>query len=52
MYGTGVYFAIQNAIKVFQSDARVRAEALQRAEARTVFDASHTSEKVLMSLYL
>ena len=39
MYGIGVYFAIQNAIKAFQPDARM------------VFDAPYTPEKVLMSLY-
>ena len=51
MYGIGVYFAIQNAIKAFRPDARLRAEALQRAEARMVFDAPYTPEKVLTSLY-
>ena len=39
MYGIGVYFAIQNAIKAFRPDARM------------VFDAPYTPEKVLMSLY-
>lgn len=39
MYGIGVYFAIQNAIKTFRPDARM------------VFDAPYTPEKVLMSLY-
>lgn len=39
MYGIGVYFAIQNAIKAFQPDARM------------VFDAPYTPEKVLMALY-
>jgi xanthine dehydrogenase large subunit len=40
MYGIGVYFAIQNAIKAFRPDARM------------VFDAPYTPEKVLMSLYV
>jgi xanthine dehydrogenase large subunit len=39
MYGIGVYFAIQNAIKAFRPDARM------------VFDAPYTPEKVLMSFY-
>jgi xanthine dehydrogenase large subunit len=39
MYGIGVYFAIQNAIKAFRPDARM------------VFDAPYTPENVLMSLY-
>ncbi|HRH38416.1 MAG TPA: molybdopterin-dependent oxidoreductase, partial [Flavobacteriales bacterium] len=39
MYGIGVYFAIQNAIKAFRPDTRM------------VFDAPYTPEKVLMSLY-
>lgn len=39
MYGIGVYFAIQNAIKAFRPDARM------------AFDAPYTPEKVLMSLY-
>ena len=39
MYGIGVYFAIQNAIKAFRPDARM------------VFDAPYTPEKVLMDLY-
>jgi xanthine dehydrogenase large subunit len=39
MYGIGVYFAIQNAIKAFRPDARM------------VFDAPYTPEKVLMGLY-
>ncbi len=39
MYGIGVYFAIQNAIKAFRPDACL------------VFDAPYTSEKVLMCLY-
>ena len=39
MYGIGVYFAIQNAIKTFRPDARM------------VFDAPYTPEKVLMGLY-
>ncbi|MBL7940036.1 MAG: molybdopterin-dependent oxidoreductase [Flavobacteriales bacterium] len=39
MYGIGVYFAIQNAIKAFRPDVRM------------VFDAPYTPEKVLMSLY-
>lgn len=39
MYGIGVYFAIQNAIKAFRPDAHM------------VFDAPYTPEKVLMSLY-
>ena len=39
MYGIGVYFAIQNAIKAFRPDARM------------VFDAPYTPEKVLMELY-
>ena len=39
MYGIGVYFAIQNAITAFRPDARM------------VFDAPYTPEKVLMSLY-
>ncbi|MCI1752535.1 MAG: molybdopterin-dependent oxidoreductase [Flavobacteriales bacterium] len=39
MYGIGVYFAIQNAIKAFRPDARM------------VFDAPYTPEKVLMSIY-
>lgn len=39
MYGIGVYFAIQNAIKAF------------RPGARMVFDAPYTPERVLMSLY-
>ena len=39
MYGIGVYFAIQNAVKAFRPDARM------------VFDAPYTPEKVLMGLY-
>jgi xanthine dehydrogenase large subunit len=39
MYGIGAYFAIQNAIKAFRPDARM------------VFDAPYTPEKVLMGLY-
>lgn len=44
MYGIGVYFAIQNAIRAFRSNAG-------RPNARMVFDAPYTPEKVLMSLY-
>ncbi len=47
----GLNLPIQNAIKAFRPDARLRAEALQRAEARMVCDAPYTPEKVLMGLY-
>jgi xanthine dehydrogenase large subunit len=39
MYGIGAYFAIQNAIKAFNSNYKLK------------FHAPMTPEKVLMSLY-
>jgi len=39
MYGIGTYFAIQNAIKAFNKDYKLK------------FDAPITPEKVLKSLY-